>query len=310
MIRLGKLGGVIEIIIGIVGHRENLAGVDVHNDAAHAAVGQVVVIRLLEIFLQHRLDGIVERQHNVGAVDRIDIAFILERQLIAVRVLPLDGAAVDAGQQFVIGQLDAIEAGVVAADRADDLRGKRAEGIVALGAFLEADLHRELVFLDKAADGFLLLALHILFDDLIAAAFLGRALADIVLIHAQNFIQAVYNQFLLRVVLDVAGRDEHGLHRGADGQLLHRAVIDRPALGVDGDLVGVLEDGVVAVFVGMNELQLGQTVNHKTHQQQDGDDGRAAAVQDSFVGCFGVCHVRSLPFLFGLHRKGSNQTKG
>ena len=75
--------GIVRIVIPLYRHGQNLAGVDVHHNAAGTVSGLAAFRRLLHALLQEMLHHLVDRQHKTVAVLRFDKLFILERHVDA-----------------------------------------------------------------------------------------------------------------------------------------------------------------------------------------------------------------------------------
>ena len=143
-------GGVVQIIGGAGGHGQNRTGLHVHDDACGAlglGGGHHLAQSLLHIVL-HRC---VQRQHDVAAVLCFIILLVAVEHVIAGRILGGDHQARLAVQHVVIPGLQAVQAVIIRAHKADDLGGQGGIGVIALGIGDHVHAHNALV-VDEGAD--------------------------------------------------------------------------------------------------------------------------------------------------------------
>ena len=194
------------------------------------------------------------------AVLRVYVAFVLERKVVSLPVLPLDRPAVDAAELLVIRFFDSVESGVFGAHEPNDVRGERAVRIYSLGAFFQAYLQRKLVFGDKFAHFHLDVFFEILFDDLVLGILSRRFFEYLGFFDSEYARKPIGYQFRLRVVRDILRRDENGLHCGARGEQFVVAVVYIAAFRLYGYLRGVLIGRRVFVLFGIDNLQYSQPI--------------------------------------------------
>ena len=126
--------------------------------------------RRLNLHIQFMLNLRVDGGHHMVAVDRLDIALIIVRHLVAARVLRNDISARDAGQLFVVIVFQTEEPLSVRTGEADGLRRHGAGGIIALVGRLKVDLVFESVVLDEGKHAVGGLFVHVFLDGLITSA--------------------------------------------------------------------------------------------------------------------------------------------
>ena len=130
---------IVQIKIRLGGHRQDLAGLDVHDNAADALFGAGLRQHFFQMLFQIVLHALIQRCHNAVAVFGSDIFFIVIRHIRAKRIGRFDHAACHALEHIIILQLQAVQTLSVIVRKADDLRGKIAVFIIALGILRRVD---------------------------------------------------------------------------------------------------------------------------------------------------------------------------
>ena len=228
------------------------------------------------------LDIAVDGQHQAVAVLGVVILLVFIQHVFAPGVLFRHHQARRALQLVVELGLDAVQALVVAADKADDLAGQGAKGVIALAVGHQIDA-ADLVFINKFTHLVGLLLLHFLANDLVIGLHLIFLAADILLVHAQDLRQGLSDQVLVAFVLgDLVGGDENGLGRGGNGQGLAVGVVDRAAGGRDGGGAGLLGHGFLLQLVVADDLQVIQPAGQgcKCGDAQRGGQQQRALLED------------------------------
>ena len=215
---------VVGVVVGVGGHGQNGAGIDIHDDACGTVFRVELIHHALDALFQIVLDVAVQSQNQVLAVLRVIVLFVLVKEVAAHGISGGDRQSGGAGEDGVVLGLQAHAALVFAVDKSDDAGCQCAVRIVALGARLHIDapdlhgtlgrvllqdrlsrrrLHGDLVALvvDLAVDetahlvGYLLV--HPLFDDLVLGVGLFHLLQDRLGRHVQDPPKAPGNEFLI-----------------------------------------------------------------------------------------------------------------
>ncbi len=113
---------VVGIEGGTVGHAEDLPGLGPHGDGV-AAGGMVLPDDLVEALLEDVLDGEIDGEDDVVAVDRLLVAAPVAGDLAAAHVLLDPLLAGDAAQGGIEGALDAGDALALGVEEADQVAG-------------------------------------------------------------------------------------------------------------------------------------------------------------------------------------------
>ena len=79
--------GVVEVKRRICRHRENAAGIDVHDDSGDAVARCGFEKRLFQLILQFILDIHIDRRRDVIAVGNLDIPLIFKGHIVLPCVL-------------------------------------------------------------------------------------------------------------------------------------------------------------------------------------------------------------------------------
>ena len=166
------------VVVGVklrgAGHGQDLHGLGIGHDA-HAAVAHVVSgDALLQDLLGIGLDGAVDGQGQVIAVDRVHIVGVAVVQLVVLSGAAGDYPAGNPFQDFFVLGLQAVRA-TLRVDKAQHLGGQRSEGVVPLGAGGEIEVIARFVLLNKGADGLGLFLLQLGEEHLILGVFLGHS---------------------------------------------------------------------------------------------------------------------------------------
>ena len=155
--------------------------------------------RRLDLHIQLVLDLRVYGGHHMVAVDRLDVAFIIVRHLVAACVLRNDISARDAGQLFVVVVFQTVEPLPVRTGKTDGLRRHIAGGIIALVGRLEVHLVFESVVLDEGEHAVGGLFVHVFLDGLIASAGHACLFQNKVILHAEDLGKPGRDQLILPV---------------------------------------------------------------------------------------------------------------
>ena len=304
-LRLGADGKKIVQIIAVErGHGEDRAGVHIHGDGAGAVLNVVVRDGLLQMLFDIILDRRIERQHQVAAVlAGLKILVAAQQQLRAVGVRQAQRAAAGAGQRLIVHGLDALETGVVGADKADHMAGKRRIRVIAAAVRLEMHAVQAVLQLE-GAHRVGLLALHAPLDRHIPGAGLPALFEHRLLVDVQDFRKAPGDQRpVLAVLVDLRRTEEDVFHRGAERQGLPLPVIDPAARDHRGRLAQLLADRQLLVIIMVGDLQPvePQDQQHKgrhaenRHQRQDA--AQHPAVRRAVGSLFRHKSLRRIPFV-------------
>lgn len=146
----------------------------------------VVLDRLLQVLFEVILDGRVDGQVHVVALRLVVIILVVDKEHIRAAVVRrADDAAGAAGEVAVIALLKTVAALVVLPDKADDVRGQTAVGIVPLGIRLDLDADELFLFFERA-HLFRHVRLDLALDDLIPAVGVFRHAQDLIIIDVEN----------------------------------------------------------------------------------------------------------------------------
>ena len=288
--------GSVEVVGRQRRHREDAAGVDVHDDAGRAHARAVAALELLKALFEVILHRLIEGRHQTVAVLGVEILLILIEERVAVGVARGDDHALFAGQLLVIHSLKAVGA-AVGVDKADDVRGERGIGVVALGGRLQKDAF-DVVVADKHADFVRRLLLDLLLDDLVLRGGVLHIVEDAARVHAEDLAEAVCDQVLILLVFgDVERRDADVLRRGGEGEDVAVFIVDGAAARLHGRAQRLLAHGErleLVVLLDLQLVELGKEQQKRADAQQrqqqkrpllDDAVGAARAVRFSFRGC-------------------------
>ena len=307
-------GEVIQVIVGVGGHGQDAAGVDVHDDACGAVGGSELIGHILQTLFQIVLDGGVQRQRQVAAVLGGEVLFIGVHHVVAGVVLGGHHQTALTLQLLLVAGLQPVQAGVVIAHEADDMGGQGAVGIVALGVGHQMDAH-DLVLIDIGADGVGNLLVSAELDQLVLGLGVVHAAADgggvAVQYLGQTRSQGVLGPghgivLVIDGAVDLQRGEDDGLGAGGDGHDVAAAVVDGAAGGSDHRAAGLLVHGLALQLLMADDLKVEQLKKqqhehadaHDEHQHEGAglDDPIGAA--DIFILAVGVwsafCHVLCL----------------
>ena len=251
----------------------------------------VVLDRLLQVLFEVILDGRVDGQVHVVALRLVIVILVVDKEHIRAAVVRrADDAAGAAGEVAVIALLKTVTSLVVLPDKADDVRGQTAVGIVPLGIRLDLDADELLLFFERT-HLFRHVRLDLALDDLIPAVGVFRHAQDLIIIDVQNlgkFARDHLRVFLVRG--DLGRADEDRVDRGIHGQDFAVRVIDRAARGRDLRLAYLLVDRhfFILVMVYDHDVEQLDTKDSKckdaAHNQK-----QACAAEHHDIRCFGTC---------------------
>ena len=291
LILVADLLVVVQVKIPERDHAEDRAGARVHGNGGRAVLHVVVLDRLLQVLFEVILDGRVDGQVHVVALRLVVIILVVDKEHIRAAVVRCaDDAAGAAGEVAVIALLKAVAPLVVLPDKADDVRGQTAVGIVPLGIRLDLDADELFLFFERA-HLFRHVRLDLALDDLIPAVGVFRHAQDLIIIDVENLGKFSRDQLRVLVVLCNLGRaDEDRVDRGVHGQDLAVRVIDRAARGRDLRLAYLLVDChfFILVMVYDHDAEQLDTKDSKckdaAHNQK-----QACAAEHHDIRCFGTC---------------------
>ena len=265
---------VVEIKISQRRHRQNRARFRVHDDAGGAVLYIIVLHRLGKLLLQIVLDRGIDCQAEIESVLRIDVVLIAcEDHIRPGAVLQPEDAAGGAGQKIVLRKLQPRKAGVVGADEADDVRGERGIGVIALCVRFE--LHTlQVVLVFKGAHRVRLGLFDLALDGFIPAAPVGGHREDLFAVYAENFGKAAGNALgVLAVHGNLRGAYIHGVCRCAHRENTPLAVVDRPARGRDRRAAELLLQRGALQLVVAQDLQT-EKLEHQYGKRRDAARGK------------------------------------
>ena len=252
---IGQRKGIVGVEVGIVGHGQNGARIDIHDDAGNMVGNLVVGISHFQVLFQIVLNDLVDGQNQAVAVLGLVVHFIFKRHLAALGVGRLDDAAVDAAQFLIIIGFQTVKTLVVAADKAEGMGKEVAIGIVTGGIFVQEDNVGQLLLLAEGANLIGGLLLDLALDDGILGLllYLGQSF---VIAQLQNIAQCLCNDRDQIVILDIDGLQRDHFGTCADGQRFHIAVVDGAAVGFDDSVAGLLADGTLLILLILGHLQI------------------------------------------------------
>ena len=297
------------IVVGIVAaevcHRQNLPGVDVHDDAERSVYNIIFFDRCLEIFFQIMLHRLVNRRDKAVSVGGIVVFFICIEHLRAVVALGRDDLAGSALQIRVVICLESLRTDVVGRHKAHHLRSKRRIGIVALGVGFQ--IHAlDLVFRDEASDLVGKLLRNLPADNLIAERLVLCLLVDKIGADVQNLrkpardvIQQIAVFRLCHLLRDLVGVDEDRLHRLRRGKHVHIPVENLPARGRQTCIARLIVNRlrlIVIVVADHKVVKRHDQRNEDHHAEQHHQNQRPA--EDGPVGTLRLLRARKLRFVF------------
>ena len=153
-------GVAVGIELRGAGHSQDGPGLGIHH---HAEAAVAHIVRLdpgLDGLLGIGLDGAVQGQGQVIAVDRVDVVGVAVVHLHIFCCFSRDHPAGDALEHVLIAGLQAVHA-PFGVDKAQHLRGQGGKGVVPLRTGGEVEVIGGLVLLDEGPDGLGLPLLHI-----------------------------------------------------------------------------------------------------------------------------------------------------
>ena len=294
--------GVVDIVGGIGHHAQDAAGFHVHDDAGGAVFRAVFVSHLAHIFLQIILDVGVQGQDQVLAVFGGEILLILIGQGIAPLVLGGDHQAGLALEILVIAGFQAVQAGVVGAHKAQNMRGQGTVGVHPLGCCSQVQ-PLNLQIIDELTDLVCRILIHFFGQKFILRVGVVHALPDVVLGYAQDISQAggqgvivpknrcvlglrrlallqlgVFQADLLQplcliiqLLFHVVGGHHNVLRGHGHRQLAAVAVVDGAPEGGDHRLAGLLVQSPGLELLMPGDLKVVQ-LEKQDHEHQDPHD--------------------------------------
>ena len=294
---LPRLRRVVVELVRIVrrprGHGEHVARLRVHDDARDSrriVLGHGAVELLLDGELHRAVNRELDRLALVAAVCAAlehgleDRPRALVREELALRDLTLDEA--------VARLLDAVEALVLRADEADDIRREHVVRIKALRLVAEADAVRELLVADERARGLVLVLREEMFQPDEAAA-VGDGRADVVGLEADERREACRDLFLI-FVCRVVRVDEDGFRHRADGELAAVAVEDRAARRLHLVVRLHLRLQALREVAPLHELHIGIAHDDEADEGDHGDEAVGNARLDLMLSLLRAHAFRSL----------------
>ena len=290
---------VVQVEIVQRGEGKDLPRVHVHGDGRRAPPHAVILHGLLQMLLHDVLDRGVDGQRHVIAVFGVVVILIFRVEHVGAEgVLCPDHASGSAGQHAVHAQLDAAQSRVLIAHEAHDVAGQAAVGIIALGVGLELDPLEVVLVFELPYPGTEIL-LYLAGHGLVPALRVRGHVQNLRVVHTEDLGEAPRDQRRVLVVHhDLRRGDVDGVHRGAHGQDIAVAVVDRAAAAVDRGLAHLLLDGGDLVLLVLQDLDLIELsdqhdkCSNAAHKQK-----HQCAAEHSFVGgastgrCgIAVCH--------------------
>ena len=264
---------VVDVVGGAGGDGQDAPGVGVHDNARRAVFRPVLGHHVLQPPLHVGLDDAVQGQLEAVAVLGVVVLLILEHDLGAAPVLGGDRQAGAALQLLVVEGLQAVGSPVVGVQKADDVGGQGAVGIVALGVGLQVHPleHRAgVVAGDKLPDLVADALLHPPLDNGVHVVGPGHLVADLLLVDLQDLRQPLGDHVLVGLAahgqalplgqarvqllqpgqiqlvgppLDGVGVQEDVVRRGGHGQNGAAAVVDAAPGGGDDGAAHLLAGG-------------------------------------------------------------------
>ena len=294
-------------MIGIIssqgGHRQNLAGIYIHDHTEGTVLHIVAVYGCLHLLFQTGLHRNIQGQHHAAGIIGNDKVFIGKGHIHLVIALGGDHFAGACLQKAVVGCLDPLASGIGCVGKADHLTGKGFVRIIPLGLRFQVDA-LDLIFIDKDSDLIRNGRLHLGFQPLVPLPQISGLLGNPFRIPLQDFSQGTADQRNIRFGLfQFLGIQIHRFHSLRYRQYIHIPVQDLTPVGTDSGGTALVAQGKVTV-IGMISNHQRIQLQHDRHKCQDAQDEScqgnsspmAAVSPDSGIRILMFCHpIPSFP---------------